>query len=299
MTPVDAYNAQCKVRELRLGMTGKNADVSAHALLLFGHGDGGGGPTAPMLESLRRTRALESRADAGGVMPRIRTGSFEDFFDAIRDDSGNGALLPTWHGELYLELHRATYTSGGAIKKSNRLSENLLREAEYAATMASLRDPAYKYPKAHLDAVWEDVMLNQFHDVLPGTCITEVYVDTAEIYARVKRDLEEIISEAYDVLYGRAGAGPLIINTLPGFVRTEVVHVSKGTPKGDQATLNDGEYVLARMDGRRDAADLADYTGTPVSVEEISPGVFVMSNAFVTVTISNGRITSFVDIALE
>ena len=118
------------------------------AILLHGNGDGGGGTTPPMLEKLRRTRAVGKRHDAGGQIPLVKMGgSFEEFYDSVRKETDNGAKLPNWRGELYAEFHRATYTSHGSIKKGNRKGENLLREAEYAATMASLVDSGFYYPK--------------------------------------------------------------------------------------------------------------------------------------------------------
>jgi alpha-mannosidase len=101
-----------------------------------------------MLEKLRRTRAIGKRHDAGGQIPLVKMGgSFEEFYESVRKETDNGAKLPNWRGELYAEFHRGTYTSHGSIKKGNRKGENLLREAEYAATMASLIDSGFYYPK--------------------------------------------------------------------------------------------------------------------------------------------------------
>lgn len=79
----------------------------AQALLLFGNGDGGGGPTPPMLEKLRRIRATTKQHDVGGMLPALKMGgSFEQFFDSVREETINGGKLPNWRGELYAEFHR-------------------------------------------------------------------------------------------------------------------------------------------------------------------------------------------------
>lgn len=172
-------------------------------MLAFGNGDGGGGATAPMLESLRRCRAV---ADRSSELPRVTIGaSVEEFYEDILKKTENGATLPTWDGELYLELHRGTATSHGSIKRGNRKSENLLREIERVATLASLQGA--EYPHDVLMELWEggeallsfffffffrfdcrtddlllrQVNLNQFHDVLPGSAIGMVYVDAEKV----------------------------------------------------------------------------------------------------------------------
>ena len=121
MTPVNNYNSQCNIDDIRRGTTGhKNLEVTctsmqrhpcslrtAQSLLLFGNGDGGGGPTPPMLEKLRRARALGKQSDAGGQLPLVKMGgSFEQFFDAVREETIDGTRLPNWRGELYAEFHR-------------------------------------------------------------------------------------------------------------------------------------------------------------------------------------------------
>ncbi|WOO79172.1 Alpha-mannosidase [Vanrija pseudolonga] len=319
MTPVNNYNSQCNIDDIRRGTTNnKNLEVTSHALLLFGNGDGGGGPTPPMLEKLRRARALGKQHDAGGQLPLVKMGgSFEEFYDAVRKETNNGNLLPIWRGELYFELHRATYTSHGSIKKGNRKSEILLREAEYAATLASIYDPKYKFPKDRIDAAWEDVLLCQFHDVLPGSSIAMVYVDAEAKYAKIQKEITKVINEAYEVLY--KGTRPLepnetvpgkaslvAINTIPGYPRQEVVKVplsAHSSVRAHSAQVSKDGHGYVLVESTADSAMCvpkglyADIK--PVSVKKLGSDSFTISNASLTIKIADGRITSIVDTAAE
>ncbi|EKM48306.1 glycoside hydrolase family 38 protein [Phanerochaete carnosa HHB-10118-sp] len=173
MTPVDTYTAQATVNDINKGVTNhKNLESSDKSLLVFGNGDGGGGPLPKMLDNLRRIRAASNNSRE--LPPVIMGPLVEDFFDKVLEESNAGTDLPTWNGELYLEFHRGTYTSHGSIKKGNRKSEILLRDVEHVATLASLyryHKHDYEYPKAKIDVCWEKVLLNQFHDVLPGSAM--------------------------------------------------------------------------------------------------------------------------------
>ncbi len=146
------------------------------SLLAFGWGDGAGGPTEKMLENYDRIKDFPA-------LPRLRMGSIEEFFAALpsRDQ------LPKWFGELYLELHRGTLTSQAKTKELNRASEHRLLEAEAFSAIASLS--GFDYPRDEIEQAWKTVLLNQFHDILPGSSITEVYQDTL-------RDLEGVVSAA-------------------------------------------------------------------------------------------------------
>jgi len=129
MTPVDTYTAQANVGDVNKGLTNhKNLESSDTSLLVFGNGDGGGGPLAKMLENLRRIRAV---TNTHRELPPVNMGhSVDEFFEEVEKTSKEGKNLPNWKGELYLEFHRGTYTSHGSIKKGNRHSEILLRDVE-------------------------------------------------------------------------------------------------------------------------------------------------------------------------
>ena len=154
-------------------------------LTLFGWGDGGGGPTREMLENGRRL------ANHPGA-PRVRPGTAGGFFQNLEAQAGE--RLPVWNGELYLEHHRGTYTSQARIKRANRKCEFLLHDAEFLAAWAALATD-YEYPHAALTRAWELLCLNQFHDVLSGTAIGQVYEDSARDYEAI-RAIGEGVREA-------------------------------------------------------------------------------------------------------
>jgi alpha-mannosidase len=191
--PANTYNGDFSVREL--------ADSQAHfrdhgrsdrSLYPFGYGDGGGGPTAAMLESARRLADLEG-------LPRVEVGPVAAFLDEVRAGAGE---LATWVGELYLEKHRGTLTTHADVKRANRRGEEALRAAEMWTVAAGLDR------RAVLDGAWKRLLLQQFHDILPGSSIHWVYEDAARDHAEVLRVATGIVAEAQTALAGEgAGAG--------------------------------------------------------------------------------------------
>ena len=131
-------------------------------LLAFGYGDGGGGPTAEMMERFRRFRDFPG-------MPNLRMGRIAEFYENIATRT-----LPVWVGEKYLEYHRATFTTQGRIKLLHRQLECALVEAETAATLAALGRQKL-YPEEAFRRLWQILLLNEFHDILPGSSIHTVY----------------------------------------------------------------------------------------------------------------------------
>jgi alpha-mannosidase len=144
-------------------------------LVPFGFGDGGGGPTRDHLEQARRLEDLEGA-------PRVRHSHPLDYF---RDQEKRSADLPRYVGELYFQAHRGTYTSQARTKRANRKSEIALREAETWATMAQALQGDV-IPAAELDSAWKLLLLNQFHDIIPGSSIERVYVEALEAYEKVQ-----------------------------------------------------------------------------------------------------------------
>ncbi len=147
MTPVNNYDSRGYVEEIVRGVK-NNADlwVQPHALMLYGFGDGGGGPSEEMIERMRRARAVNNNGFKD--MPRVHNGrSAKDFFDHVRKVTDNGNRLSTWQGEIYLEFHRGVYTSHGSIKQWNRRFEAFMQRLEWLATLASIKASGYKYPR--------------------------------------------------------------------------------------------------------------------------------------------------------
>jgi alpha-mannosidase len=196
--PSDTYAAEVTARELTASVANfRDKAVASHSLMAYGYGDGGGGPTREM------TARAQRFADLDGA-PRVALRSPTAFFtdaeaELARVTEEDPRLAPSWHGELYLELHRGTLTSQIAMKQRNRRSEGLLRTAEYLGAVATLATGA-PYPATELQAAWQEVLLLQFHDILPGTSISWVHREARETYDRVERDLIALIRGAGDAL---------------------------------------------------------------------------------------------------
>lgn len=204
--PMDTYNAQLSGEEIaRASKNFKEKAVARNSLAPTGWGDGGGGTTREMLARAKRMANLEGSAQVVLESPN-------DFFDRAMEELPNPDV---WRGELYLELHRATFTTQHKTKQGNRNSERLLAEAELWAAAASIRAD-FEYPYELFDELWQEVLLLQFHDILPGTSIAWVHREAEERYAHVAQELERVISEALLALGVKADAsGDLIINAAP------------------------------------------------------------------------------------
>lgn len=214
--PADTYNAVCTIPQMRRHVRNyKDSDRSRDAYYLFGYGDGGGGPTQTMLETLRRTRDLQG-------VPRAQIRTSDEFFTRLENDIDD---VPVVVGELYFELHRGTYTTQARTKQGNRKSEVLLHDIEFLAAVAKRLGKA-DYPRQTINAMWQLVLLNQFHDILPGSSIREVYEVTERDYETVQTQGEPLRTSAADALAEGDGATP--INTL-SFPRAEVAERPDGS----------------------------------------------------------------------
>ena len=177
------YNGDLSPR-LVIGTWRNYQQKETHTELLttYGWGDGGGGPTREMLENGRRL------ANHPGA-PRVRLGRAGEFFQDL--ETGAGERLPLWNGELYLEYHRGTYTSQASVKRANRKNEFLLHDAEFLAAWAAMGTD-YDYPQAELTRAWELLCLNQFHDIIPGSSIGQVYEETARDHERIRTTCQQV-----------------------------------------------------------------------------------------------------------
>ncbi len=256
--PMDTYGAQLSGEELARASTRFRENRYAPASIApTGYGDGGGGTTREMIARQKRTSDLEGS-------PRVEWQAPDLFFDELAALSPS---LPTWSGELYLELHRGTLTSQHAMKAGNRQVEQLLVEAEiWMMTASVLRDAIY--PHDEMDALWESVLLHQFHDILPGTSIAWVHREARERYAELAAAAESLITTALAALTG-AGEKDLVANGSP-FVNAEIAFGAIGPVRHP-----DGEATIS----------------------ESSDG-WVLANDLVRVSVSrDGLITSAVDLA--
>lgn len=192
-------------------------EYSDRALLTFGFGDGGGGPTKDMLEQYRRLeKGLPGQpvAEMGFLVPHLE--KLRKQFDAGCKKTGR---TPKWVGELYLEFHRGTYTSMAKNKKGNRKSELMLQKAEALSYMDLMNGGNYDADGIYQN--WRKVLHNQFHDILPGSSIFEVYEGTDRDYARVKEYCSAVIGNKLAALAEKVASqgGTLVYNSL-GFDRT-------------------------------------------------------------------------------
>ena len=182
----------------------KQKRETGESLLMYGWADGGGGPTREMVEA-------SLRLDGFPGMPGAEIEPAEDYFKRIEMKAEN---LPVWDDELYLEAHRGTYTTRGDIKKQNRQVETLYRDAEILSSLAfALGGPKRQ---EHLNEGWKRVLVNQFHDTLPGTHVPEAIADIEEDYETAFQIGREVRDRAIDYLKERIDSSPgiCIINTL-------------------------------------------------------------------------------------
>ncbi|MBF4562241.1 alpha-mannosidase [Microbacterium sp. VKM Ac-2870] len=253
--PVDKYNSEVSAADLAHAERNyADKGRGTVSLLPYGFGDGGGGPTREMTAAIARAASLEGS-------PRTVHSTPQEFFRTAEQEYPQPEV---WAGELYLEFHRGTYTSQLPTKQGNRRSEHLLREAELWAATASVRTGA-PYPQERLARVWETVLLQQFHDILPGSSIAWVHRDAERNYAAVARELEAIIAESLAAL-GGVGSHRLAVNAAP--------HARAGAPAlgaapaavpasvppvigGDGWVLDNG-IVRARIDARGLVTSLID-----------------------------------------
>nr|XP_044620271.1 alpha-mannosidase 2C1 isoform X2 [Equus asinus] len=269
--PGDSYGMQGSVEEVLKTVT-KNQDKGRtnHSAFLFGFGDGGGGPTQTMVDRLKRLRNTDG-------LPRVQLSSPGQLFSALESDSGQ---LCTWVGELFLELHNGTYTTHAQIKKGNRECERILHDVELLSSLALARSAHFLYPAAQLQDLWRLLLLNQFHDVVTGSCIQLVAEEAVCHYEDIRSHGNTLLSAAAAAL-GAGEPGPkglLIVNTLP-WKRTEVLALPR--PGGAHSLA----LVTVPSMGYAPAP-------APTSLQPLLPQqpVFVVQETDGSVTLDNGII---------
>jgi alpha-mannosidase len=233
----------------------RQKDINDQVLYSYGWGDGGGGPTEEMLEAAHTLKSLPG-------FPRVRLGRVDEFFKQLYQRVWDNPGLPTWSGELYLEYHRGTYTGQARTKQQNRQAEQLYREAEWLNAWAVAQGA--ENHQAQLDAGWRTILLNQFHDILPGSSIAQVYVDSNADYAEVRRIAEQVReAAAAAVLSSELGAKSsessnadafaqardqsyVVLNSLP-WERQDVVRITMSGDVVPEVVSADGAAQLSQV----------------------------------------------------
>ena len=245
MPPEGDYNSRAAADGLLRGIRQYPEKELDTALLVYGAGDGGGGPGEVHLELLKREHDLNG-------LPKVEFSTADRFFRALEQHE----IQHTHAGELYLETHQGTYTTQAAMKQGNRLMERLLHNAEALAVVvgADSREPLAQH--------WRDVLLNQFHDIIPGSSIERVHREARETYGRIEKELGCYI-------HGLAARLP------PG---------GDGLSALNLTSFPRHEHV--QHEGRWYRADVAPYAAAPLESVDESAGLTINGD-----TISNGILT--------
>jgi alpha-mannosidase len=203
-------------------------------LILFGVGDHGGGPSLEMIQRIEDLKKLD-------VYPRIEYGTAGTYLNWLTTQ--NLTTLPVWRDELYLEYHQGTFTTQAAMKRFNREGETLLTNAEKFNVLATLSGAAY--PQADLEEAWHHLMLMQFHDILPGSSIREVYLDATETHTRAREIGTHHLQNALEYLAGQINTSasmagkPLVVFNSLAWERTDLVRIPLPAEEtGDVVILN-------------------------------------------------------------
>jgi alpha-mannosidase len=284
LTPGRDYNAQLTPAELQRGekeTVRKSGVADAAWLQPLGFGDGGGGPTAGMLENAQLARACEG-------LPEVRLQTARALCDELHRQraqmQAEGRDLPVWDGELYLEYHRGVYTTQAWLKRANRRAEQGLRIAEWltAVSVGATKRRSDEGAQRRLADAWRLVLLNQFHDILPGSSITAVYDDARAQYAEIEASYQSVIADGV-----RAWAAAADTR---GMRRPALVFNPCSTPRSGPVEC-EGEWLDARDVPALGAAVVE--RASPLSTAPVTVHGGTLSNGLLSATIDEtGRIVS-------
>jgi alpha-mannosidase len=259
MPPEGDYNSRGAADGLLKGIRKYPERELNTALLVYGAGDGGGGPGELHLELREREKSLRG-------LPRVEYSTAGDFFRALEKRE----IEYTHRGELYLETHQGTYTTQAKIKKYNRLIERKLHNAEALAVFTG------NDSRATLHELWREVLLNQFHDIIPGSSIERVNREAIETYQRIEKAIDGYMDALIPAL--PSATGSTTATNLTGFARAEYAKV-------------DGSWFRAEV-APYAAAVLAPVGESP----ELAFGVDTLSNGLLALRFGpTGEIVSCVD----
>lgn len=290
----------------------KPKQMNDEVIICYGYGDGGGGPTKDMLENYKRLNS--------GIpgCPKTEPSFTLDYFKALEKRIKDYKRLPTWKGELYLEFHRGTYTTMAKNKKYNRFCEYLYEDLELFSSIAKTIDKGFNYDKEGINNNWELILLNQFHDIIPGTSIKEVYDESWQQYEKVIDSGKALLNKALKAIGKNIELNEkafIVFNQL-SFIRNEYIELDVEELKGKTLVDTDGRQVLIQT--LTDNKALAYVTDIPakgykvfyireasenkaneeagVLVKCIDNKEFILENKFIKVTVdSKGELTSIFD----
>ena len=282
--PENNYNSQVDAAELiRAQRRFNENDRCDEFVSLYGVGDGGGGGKEDQLERGLRMQNLEG-------CPKWKPGKAGEAFERMR---GLSDELATWSGELYLELHRGTLTSQAWVKKCNRRLENRLRAIEFLYSAL----PLSSYPAGELDQIWKTVLMNQFHDILPGSSIDLVYQRTHKEYAACLDQCAALIEKATGELFAAEANSLTLVNVLSyGYTRPVILPPEwAGFSVQDEA----GNDLAVQQEGGQSVVQvtipamgsLTLFKSEHEQVAEMAEGGLVLENEWVSYTFdADGRV---------
>lgn len=202
MPPEGDYNSMANPIALNtIEKSYRERKVSDIALMPFGIGDGGAGPGEYHINMASRCNGIKG-------IPALKVAPAREFFDELENGKDK---LPQYKGELYLEKHQGTYTTQAKNKRYNRYIERALHDTEWLTTLAHIK--GMEYPHAEFDRIWKEVLLYQFHDILPGSSINRIYKESRARYEILLKELDDIKARAREYL--KADCGVKIINYSP------------------------------------------------------------------------------------
>ncbi len=237
--PENTYNSSLDPGTLIVGQENfLEKDLFDEYMSLFGIGDGGGGPSEEYVERGIRAKSLEG-------CPKLKFGRADEFFEGVLE---KGAELDFWEGELYLELHRATYTTQAMAKRGNRMLENMLRRTEFICSAM----PPGKYPKKTLDRIWKILLINQFHDIIPGSSIHTVYETAERQYAECIASCRDLENGAAEEVLVKDDGSMTFFNCLDyNYTRAVMLPESWGV---SGAVGSDGHEIAVQQENDRSVA---------------------------------------------
>ena len=288
-SPLGDYNAHMTPAQVHKTWADYNQkNLNDSVLYIYGYGDGGGGPTREMLETATRLKDMPG-------MPKLRLSTAQEFFEHLDGEVSGKRELPRWVGELYLEYHRGTYTSQAAVKRANRKAEFLLQAGEQVSVLANLLTGA-AYPVDRITKAWEVTLLNQFHDIIPGSSIHEVYEDAAVDYAEIFDIAQGVLDNSLTSMT-TAGSGVVVYNPL-SWTRTDVAEVPRVDGVGGQnaVTLDGDAVTLIELPSIPSLGYQTIAAGAPVDDGTLSISTSRIENRFFTITLNdNAEIVSLID----